>query len=228
MSTQAPLPGLMKYTNLPPLYQVMLTRFSSLEAPKHCYQGLERDGVGVLPEVGLNKEDSGIETRRAEDLSHPRTPNGSSTCPPKEEMTSLTSGSLRDRVRCYTWTWFTMTMATGGVANVLFSSIDTQFLEKLVSNAAPAPYRSDWLRIVGAIVFLFNMGLFLMNAVLLTLKFMWSPGSFKASFTSQSESLFISACVSDTLFLGMIYMSCSIEAPASTSAHTALADKAMS
>ena len=30
--------------------------------------------------------------------------------------------SLRDRITCYQWTWFTMTMATGGVANVLYSS----------------------------------------------------------------------------------------------------------
>jgi hypothetical protein len=38
-----------------------------------------------------------------------------------EEKKPRTVG-FRDRVGCYTWTWFTMNMATGGIANVLHSS----------------------------------------------------------------------------------------------------------
>ncbi|CZR59436.1 related to C4-dicarboxylate transport protein mae1 [Phialocephala subalpina] len=97
----------------------------------------------------------------------------------KEDAPTRRTVGFRDRVGCYTWTWFTMTMATGGIANVLHS----------------IPYRSDWLRILGVIVFLFNIVLFLVNCLFITLRFRWNPGSFRGSFTSPSESLFVPACV---------------------------------
>ncbi|RDL37993.1 Uncharacterized protein BP5553_05426 [Venustampulla echinocandica] len=96
-----------------------------------------------------------------------------------DEEPKLKKFGIRDRIGCYTWTWFTMTMATGGVANVLHT----------------IPYQPAWLGVVGVIFFVFNLILFIINCVLITLRFRWNPGSFKTSFTSQSESLFIPACV---------------------------------
>lgn len=58
------------------------------------------------------------------------------------------------------------------------------------------PYRSSWLNGIGIAFFLLNIILFTFNCVMITLRFRWNPGSFKASFTDQSESLFIGTCVS--------------------------------
>lgn len=60
-----------------------------------------------------------------------RRQNGGGNSPMKASMDDILNKgrnlskrkvSLRDRITCYQWTWFTMTMATGGVANVLYSS----------------------------------------------------------------------------------------------------------
>ncbi|KAK4132899.1 C4-dicarboxylate transporter/malic acid transport protein [Trichocladium antarcticum] len=79
---------------------------------------------------------------------------------------------FRDRIACFRWTWFTTTMATGGVANVLHS----------------IPYRSQWLTGVGLAFFFLNVFLFVMNCVLISLRFYWRPGTFVESFTDQFES----------------------------------------
>ncbi|KAI1088719.1 voltage-dependent anion channel-domain-containing protein [Rostrohypoxylon terebratum] len=88
---------------------------------------------------------------------------------------------IRDRICCHQWTWFTMTMATGGVANVLYSIW--------------VPYQADWLWYIGLIFFLFNICLFVMNCVLITMRFIMVPGSFMHSFLDQTESLFIPSVV---------------------------------
>jgi len=115
-----------------------------------------------------------------------------------DEKVQLRKVGIRDRVGCYTWTWFTMTMATGGIANVLHASrlTGSVYLGLLSNVFIAVPYRSDWLRIIGTVVFLFNLCLFVINCILLSLRFYWNPGSFKGSFISQSESLFIPASVS--------------------------------
>jgi len=96
-----------------------------------------------------------------------------------KNMTNRRKVSIKDRICCYQWTWFTMTMATGGVANVLYS----------------IPYRSQWLTGIGLAFFFLNLILFMLNCTLITLRFYWRPGSLLNSFTDQFESLFISAVV---------------------------------
>ncbi|KAH7305081.1 voltage-dependent anion channel [Rhexocercosporidium sp. MPI-PUGE-AT-0058] len=71
------------------------------------------------------------------------------------------------------------TVLIGGIANVING----------------IPYKSEWLRIIGVILFLSNLALFLMNCIFITMKFRMRPGSFKESFISPSESLFTPAFV---------------------------------
>jgi len=52
----------------------------------------------------------------------------------REEATETKKVGLRDRLGCYTWTWFTMTMATGGIASVLHSSNRQQCLPSIASD----------------------------------------------------------------------------------------------
>ena len=52
---------------------------------------------------------------------------------------------FKERLRHFTWTWFTMTMATGGVANVLYQ----------------VPYRFPGLYAIGVCFFLLNIIIFI-------------------------------------------------------------------
>ncbi|PKS09724.1 hypothetical protein jhhlp_004345 [Lomentospora prolificans] len=88
--------------------------------------------------------------------------------------------SIRDRIACYQWTFFTM--ATGGMGSVL-SSI---------------PYRAAWVDGLGLAFVMLNLVLFILNCILITMRFCMKPGSFTGSFTDQVESLFIPAFKSFT------------------------------
>lgn len=61
------------------------------------------------------------------------------------------------------------------------------------------PWQSDWLYNIGVFFMILNLLLFVLNCIMITLRFSFYPGSFHASFTSQSESLFIPASVSSLL-----------------------------
>lgn len=74
-----------------------------------------------------------------------------------------------------------MTMATGGVANVLYS--------------VPAPFRFNGLYAIGCIFFLLNIVLFLTNIVMISMRFYLYRETFKDSFLHPTESLFTPAII---------------------------------
>lgn len=87
--------------------------------------------------------------------------------------------SLRERLRHFTWTWFTMTMATGGIANVLHT----------------VPWRFNGLYEIGCIFFILNIVLFIFNVFMISIRFYLYPSTFRASFLHPTECLFIPASV---------------------------------
>ncbi|KAI9699926.1 MAG: hypothetical protein M1820_006988 [Bogoriella megaspora] len=95
--------------------------------------------------------------------------------PPPE---SLALG-FKIRIRHFTWTWFAMTMATGGLANVIYS----------------VPFRFRGLYTIGLLFFLLNLVLFIFNCVMISFRFWYYPATFKTSFLHPTESLFIPAFV---------------------------------
>ncbi|KAJ5832614.1 hypothetical protein N7474_000925 [Penicillium riverlandense] len=87
--------------------------------------------------------------------------------------------SWKKRFRHVTWAYFTLTMATGGLANVLYA----------------VPYRFRGLEIIGDVVFLTDIVLYLIVWGLLGLRFYLYPFTFKASLLHPTESLFVPASV---------------------------------
>ena len=101
---------------------------------------------------------------------------------------------FRERIRHFTWTWFTMTMATGGIANVLYQgqpTVPNSLLGK--SSLFLVPYRFSGLYTIGCIFFLFNICLFMFNVTMISLRFRYYPSTFMASILHPTESLFVPA-----------------------------------
>lgn len=96
----------------------------------------------------------------------------------------------RERIRHFTWTWFCLTMATGGIANVLYA----------------VPFRFHGLYALGVIFFLLNLALFLFNVTMISCRFYFYPRTFRASFLHPTESLFIPAAI---VSFGIIMMNVS-------------------
>jgi tellurite resistance protein TehA-like permease len=79
------------------------------------------------------------------------------------------------RLRHFTWAWYTLTMATGGIATLI--------------SIQPHPFPG--ILTIGAIFFILNLIFFFAISSTMVLRFLKFPGSFKASITHEREGLFL-------------------------------------
>lgn len=83
----------------------------------------------------------------------------------------------KERIKHITWAYFTITMATGGLANVLHT----------------VPYDAPWLYYVGLLFFFLNLVLYIGIWAMMLTRFISYPATFHASLVHPTESLFVPA-----------------------------------
>ncbi|KAL4881873.1 voltage-dependent anion channel [Aspergillus karnatakaensis] len=98
--------------------------------------------------------------------------------------------SLRDRITAIKWGYFSISMATGGIAVLLYNT----------------PHQFTGLETIGKIVYIFNLVLFLLTSILITIRFSF-PGELKESFNHPNETHFVGTC---PLALATIIMGASV------------------
>ncbi|KAF2132626.1 hypothetical protein P153DRAFT_382249 [Dothidotthia symphoricarpi CBS 119687] len=80
-----------------------------------------------------------------------------------------------ERLRHFTWAWYTLTMATGGISTLI----------------AVQPHPFPGLITIGAIFYIMNLVFFASVTTTMVLRFTKFPGTFKASITHEREALFL-------------------------------------
>ncbi|KAJ6479940.1 voltage-dependent anion channel [Mycena vitilis] len=86
------------------------------------------------------------------------------------------SPGFPDRLEHFTWAWFTLPMATGGLALLLSTQIQ--------------PHIFPGLAIIGKVVYIWDLFLFTIVTLCITYRFVRYPGTFTGSLTHPTESLF--------------------------------------
>ncbi|OJD10360.1 hypothetical protein ACJ73_09826 [Blastomyces percursus] len=112
-------------------------------------------------------------------LNEVKSDNGANGNNFDDDVASLLELPWKERIRHFTWAFFTLTMATGGLANVLY------FI----------PYRFPGLDKIGIVIMLINIVLYFCIWGLLLTRFYHYPYTFKASFMHPTESLFVPAAI---------------------------------
>ncbi|KAI5364605.1 Putative transporter protein SLAC1/Mae1/ Ssu1/TehA [Septoria linicola] len=91
--------------------------------------------------------------------------------------------SFRNRLKHFTWAWFTFPMSTGGIALLLHAT----------------PHQFTGLATLGKIVYIFDIWIFLMLCAGISARFVMFPGTLIESLMHPTESLFFA-----TFFLALI------------------------
>ncbi|KAK4451002.1 putative malic acid transport protein [Podospora aff. communis PSN243] len=81
---------------------------------------------------------------------------------------------FRQRLRHFTWAWYTLSMSTGGIALLIVAQ----------------PHTFPGLRSIGLAVYILNILLFTLITSLLITRFFLFPGTFKSSITHRREGFF--------------------------------------
>lgn len=92
----------------------------------------------------------------------------------KDHDTTRKHVSLRSRLEHFTWANFTCTQSTGGIAILL----------------SETPHQFHGLQTAGAVIFIFNIALFIFFCTLMTLRFKLHPHTFKKSLLRPPELYF--------------------------------------
>ncbi|KAK0639952.1 voltage-dependent anion channel-domain-containing protein [Cercophora newfieldiana] len=95
---------------------------------------------------------------------------------PTQEDAAISRPKLpfRQRLRHFTWAWYTLSMSTGGLALLVVSQ----------------PHTFPGLRQIGFAIYIINIILFLLITSLLIARFFLHPGTFKSSITHRREGFF--------------------------------------
>lgn len=100
--------------------------------------------------------------------------------------------TLRQRLKHVTWAWFTLVMATGGVASTLHAGMRARRLQRTQLTTA-VPFRFTGLWTIGVIFFVANIVFYVIIWAMIICRFCFYPYTFRASFVHPTESLFAPA-----------------------------------
>lgn len=90
----------------------------------------------------------------------------------------LRPASIRNRLCQVTWGWYSMSMATGGIAVLLYNT----------------PHRFTGLDTIGKVFYIFNIVLFVAISFCLGLRFISRSSALKESFQAPNETHFVGTC----------------------------------